>query len=109
MTLGENNYLRGFRKDRFSGHSSVYGSLELRIKLCNVNSYLVPGSLGLVGFNDVGRVWQQGLSSDRWHDGYGGGIYFTPFNKVIVSAIAALSDEESLFNFTIGSKINLTF
>ncbi|MBS1585972.1 MAG: BamA/TamA family outer membrane protein [Bacteroidetes bacterium] len=109
MTLGSDNYLRGFRKDRFSGHSSLYGNIELRVKLCDVNSYLVPGTLGLVGFNDVGRVWQQGLSSDRWHDGYGGGLYFTPFNKVMISAVAALSDEEALFNFTIGSKINLTF
>ncbi|MET0394810.1 MAG: BamA/TamA family outer membrane protein, partial [Chitinophagaceae bacterium] len=33
LSLGQNNVLRGFRKNRFSGHSVAYGSLELRIKL----------------------------------------------------------------------------
>jgi hypothetical protein len=109
LTLGANNYLRGFRKDRFAGSSMAYADLELRLKLLDVHSYILPGSLGVVGFNDFGRVWMRGENSHLWHDAYGGGLYFTPFNMVILSVTTALSGEETLFNFTIGAKINLTF
>ncbi|MCW3122204.1 MAG: metallophosphoesterase, partial [Flavipsychrobacter sp.] len=54
LTLGANNYLRGFRKDRFAGSSLLYGDIELRVKLCDVRSYILPGTLGIVGFNDAG-------------------------------------------------------
>src|SRR4030095_8134813 len=33
LNLGANNFLRGFRKNRFSGRSLAYGSLEIRQKL----------------------------------------------------------------------------
>jgi hypothetical protein len=109
LTLGANNYLRGFRKDRFAGSSLAYCDLELRIKICDVHSYILPGAFGIVGFNDVGRVWIKEEHSNAWHDAYGGGLYYTPFNMVIISATTAFSGEESLFNFTVGAKINLTF
>jgi hypothetical protein len=109
LTLGANNYLRGFRKDRFAGSSLLYGDLELRVKICDVKSYIMPGALGIVGFNDLGRVWIKNEHSNTWHDAYGGGIYYTPYNIVIISATTAFSGEESLFNFTVGAKINLTF
>lgn len=109
LSLGANNYLRGFRKNRFSGSSMFYTSLELWYKLKDVQSYIIPGSFGIVGFNDLGRVWMRGENSHKWHDGYGGGLYYMPFNIVIVSATAGISEEEVLFNFTIGTKLNLTF
>jgi hypothetical protein len=109
LNLGANNFLRGFRKTRFSGTSIAYNSLEARIRLMDVKSYLFPGTLGLVLFNDVGRVWLRGESSSKWHDAYGGGFYFIPFKLVIISATIAISDEEKLINFSVGTKINLTF
>ena len=109
LNLGANNFLRGFRKNRFSGSSLAYGSLELRLKLFRSKWYVLPGDFGLVGFNDVGRVWLNGDESKRWHYTYGGGIYYVPFNMVIVSATTGFSKEENLFNFSIGTKINLTF
>jgi hypothetical protein len=109
LTLGANNYLRGFRKDRFAGSSIAYTDFELRVKICDVKSYIMPGAFGVVGFNDLGRVWMPGDNSKLWHDAYGGGLYYTPFNTVIISATTALSGEESLFNFTVGAKINMTF
>jgi hypothetical protein len=109
LNLGANNFLRGFRKTRFSGSSIAYNSLEARIKLTDVKSYIFPGTLGLVLFNDVGRVWLKGESSKKWHDSYGGGFYFIPFKLVIISATMAFSDEERLLNFSVGTKINLTF
>jgi len=109
LTLGANNYLRGFRKDRFAGSSLAYTDLELRVKICDVKSYIMPGAFGIVGFNDVGRVWVKGEHSNTWHDAYGGGLYYTPFNTVIISATTAFSGEEKLFSFTLGAKINMTF
>ena len=109
LTLGANNFLRGFRKTRFAGSSLAYNSLEARIKLVDVKSYLFPGILGLVVFNDVGRVWIKNESSTKWHDALGGGLYFIPFKLVLISATIAFSEEERLFNFSVGTKLNLTF
>ncbi|MEO5562989.1 MAG: BamA/TamA family outer membrane protein, partial [Chitinophagaceae bacterium] len=109
LSLGQNNVLRGFRKNRFSGHSLAYGSLELRIKLLEGKSYIFPGQVGLIAFNDIGRVWYRGEQSKLWHYAAGGGLYYNPFNLVIVSATVGVSKEETIFNFSIGTKFNLTF
>lgn len=109
LTLGANNFLRGFRKNRFSGDGLAYGSLEFRIKLFDSKNYIVPGQFGLVVFNDVGRVWYKGESSKKWHYAYGGGFYYVPFNMLLVSGTIAFSKEEQVFNFTLGTKLNLTF
>ena len=87
----------------------AYGSLELRIKLFDSKSYIFPGQVGLVAFNDVGRVWYKGEDSKRWHYVAGGGFYYNPFNVVILSFTAGYSKEESVLNFSLGSKFNLTF
>ena len=109
LSLGGNNYLRGYMKDRFTGSSMAYASLELRVKLIDVKSYVFPGSLGVIGFDDVGRVWMPNESSGKIHNGYGTGLYYTPFNYAIISATVAFSNEETLFNFSLGTKINLLF
>jgi hypothetical protein len=109
LELGGNNYLRGYLKNRFSGSAIAYTDIELRVKICDVKSYIMPGALGVVGFNDVGRVWLKTENSNTWHDSYGGGFYYTPFNAMIFSVTMAFSGEESLFNFTLGSKVNLNF
>jgi hypothetical protein len=109
LNLGANNFLRGFRKDRFSGSSLAYGSLELRIKLFESRWYIIPGDFGILGFEDAGRVGMVNQSSGRWHSATGAGLYYVPYNMVIVSASVAYSKEENLFNFSVGTKINITF
>ncbi len=109
LNLGANNYLRGFRKNRYSGSSVVYTSVELRVKLFKSTSYILPGDVGLIAFYDIGRVWQNHETSKRWHTSYGPGIYIAPFNLVLVSAVLGYSDEDQIFNFSIGAKFNLTF
>ncbi|MEP6675421.1 MAG: BamA/TamA family outer membrane protein [Ferruginibacter sp.] len=109
MTIGADNNLRGFRKTRFSGQSSAYSSLEFRIKVLNGKSYILPGQVGLIAFGDAGKVWYNGANSNKIHTAYGGGLYFVPFNMVIVSAAMAFSTEERLFNFSLGTKLNFTF
>ena len=83
-SIGGTETVRGYRRDRFWGKSSFYNSNELQW-LFNFRSNLFNGRAGLVGFFDQGRVWQPGEASDTWHKGYGGGIMFAPFNKLVVS------------------------
>ncbi|HKO81677.1 MAG TPA: metallophosphoesterase [Chitinophagaceae bacterium] len=109
LSIGQNNVLRGFRKNRFSGTSIAYGSLELRIKLFDSRSYILPGQVGLIIFNDVAKVWYRKGDSKRWHYIAGGGFYYNPFNLVILSATMGYSREDKVFNFSLGSKFNLTF
>ncbi|RYD59075.1 MAG: metallophosphoesterase [Sphingobacteriales bacterium] len=107
--LGANNFLRGYRRDRFAGSSMAYGSLELRLKLFDVKSKVLPGDFGIIGFNDIGRVWLKGQKSDKWHNSYGGGLYYTPFNLVAVGATIGFSEEDMLFNASIGTNIRIFF
>jgi outer membrane protein assembly factor BamA len=109
LTLGGNNYLRGYRVNRFAGASLAYGSAELKLKLFDFNAYILKGDLGVVGFNDFGRVWLPGEQSKKWHHGYGGGIYLIPFNSLMISALVGFSEEDTLFNFSIGTKLNLVY
>lgn len=109
FSLGSNNFLRGFRKNRFSGQTLLYQTTELRIKLFESASYLLPGAVGLIGFNEVGRVWVKNETSHFWHDDFGGGIYYSPYNFTIISATLAHSKEDDLFNFSISTKFNLNF
>jgi len=109
LNLGANNFLRGFRKNRFSGRSLAYASAELRYKLFTVRSAILPGSFGVVGFDDIGRVWMPGENSNKWHNAFGGGVFYLPFDLVSIAATLARSDEETLFNLTIGTKFGLYF
>jgi len=86
QTLGALENLRGYRKDRFTGGELFYHNIDLRIRLADFSTYLFPGSVGLVFFNDVGRVWQEGEMSHQWHDGYGGGFWISPLKKLVFSA-----------------------
>ena len=104
--LGNLTNLRGYRRTRFYGQSSVYNNVELRMPVLQFSTYLAPISFGVLAFNDVGRVWMPRESSDRipsrgepsstWHHGYGAGIYLSPFNMVTVSAMWGFSREDSL-------------
>jgi hypothetical protein len=105
MQLGGIQTLRGYHTNRFTGKSMFYHNIEFRWKLFNFTSYLLPGTVGMIVFNDVGRVWTPGESSKKWHDGYGGGFYFIPAHLVLIQAIIGHSREGTLpfisfgFNF----------
>ena len=108
VDIGNNN-LHGFRANRYLGKSSLYGSTELRYRLFNLKSYLIPGPVGLTGFFDIGRVWLDGEDSKVWRKAYGGGFYFIPFNKFMVTGSVGFSGNENMFNFVLGTKINLSY
>lgn len=100
--LGGDKGLLGYRKNRFAGTSIAYNNLEVRVKLFDFASYLFPGTLGLTGFNDIGRVWSTDENSGKWHVGYGGGLYLVPASSLVVTAVAGCSEEGILPYVTLG-------
>ena len=100
--LGALEGLRGYRRYRFTGDEVFYHNIDLRVKLARFNTYLFPGTFGLLVFNDVGRVWQQGLSGDQWHDGYGGGFWIAPLQKLVLSASYGQGSDGGVFIFKLG-------
>ena len=102
MKLGGPQTLRGFHTWRFTGNNMVYNNLELRLKVLDFNSYLFPGKLGIIGFHDIGRVWSSGQSSDKWHNGYGGGVYLSPADLILIQGVVGLSTESTLYYISLG-------
>jgi hypothetical protein len=91
--LGGRENLMGYHTNRYSGQHLLYNNLELRIKLADFASYILPGQFGVLGFYDVGRVWQLHDHSTVWHTGYGGGFYFAPAHIIVIRAVVAYSVE----------------
>lgn len=96
QTLDGPSTLRGYRRNRFTGHSTVYNNTEARLRLFSFTTYLFPASVGVFGFHDVGRVWAKDEDSKKWHQGYGGGVWLSPLNQIVLSAGYATSAEENL-------------
>lgn len=94
--LGGNESLRGYRNFRFGGDKRFFNNLDLRIRLTELRGYIMPGTLGLLFFQDIGRVWLKNEPSARWHLGYGGGIWLAPANRFVVSACYGQSEEGGL-------------
>jgi hypothetical protein len=94
--------VRGYRDQRFAGNSSFFADFELRLFLARIK-LLIPGDFGILGFADVGRVFLDGESSNKWHPGYGGGLWFAPLARVNdLSISVAGSKEEALFSLRFG-------
>ncbi|GAA4920545.1 BamA/TamA family outer membrane protein [Mucilaginibacter defluvii] len=102
VKLGGLANLRGFHTNRFTGETMLYNDLETRVKLFDFNSYLLPGSLGLIGFTDAGRVWSPGESSDKIYVGYGGGLYLIPARLVLIEAAMGFSREGAIPYISLG-------
>lgn len=87
--LGGSRSLRGYEQNRFAGEAALWTSAELRTELFRY-SVLVPGTVGLVGIADAGRVWYGGEESDRWHTAIGAGLtisFIESKNVLVLSAV----------------------
>jgi hypothetical protein len=99
--LGGGNTLRGHMRYRFYGKTSFYNQDELQWNI-PVKSWLMNGTIGLLGFIDNGRVWQPGEISDTWQTGYGFGLMIAPFNKFSFTASYGISSEDHRIHIRIG-------
>ncbi len=97
--LGFKTNLRGYRSNRFAGDYSFYQNTEARVKLFDINSYILNGQTGFYVFNDIGRVWVKEESSTKWHNGLGIGLWLAPFNSLSFNIAYNHSVEEDMFTF----------
>ncbi|WP_181305211.1 metallophosphoesterase [Rufibacter sp. XAAS-G3-1] len=101
-TLGGLTNLRGYRRTRFAGRSSLYQNTEIRVEVFKFNVYLFPGKFGIMGLVDHGRVWADGENSNKIHRGVGGGIWIDVLKQAVVNATYSAGEEDKLFNLNFG-------
>ena len=99
-TLGGTTNLRGYRRTRYAGRSSLYGNFEARVQLLSFNAYLFPGKLGVLGLADFGRVYSDndrrtGISA--FHSGFGGGVYVDILKQAVINATYSVGEEKLVF------------
>ena len=107
FTLGQNTYLKGYRNNRFTGKSIAFMQSELRINLFRFYGGVAPMKIGILGFFNSGRVFQSNETSNKWHNGYGGGLFIVPLLEefTIYSTISFSKEESLLFEFGLGSAL----
>lgn len=94
--LGSDEHLRGFRKERFAGKTKFYNQAELRLRLANFQTYLFPAAFGIMAFVDAGRVWVENDTDKKFFSGYGGGIWFSPLRRFLITVSYAISKEDKI-------------
>ncbi|UTW61887.1 BamA/TamA family outer membrane protein [bacterium SCSIO 12741] len=87
-------YMRGLRRGRYYGDQLFFHNLDVRLKILSFTSIIVPGSFGVLGFHDVGRVWYEPETSYRWHNSYGGGVWLSPLNVITFTLTYAHTEDE---------------
>jgi len=104
QTLGNNTFLRGFRNNRFSGETAVYGNSDLRISFGYWKNKILPVELGINGGYDIGRVFLDGESSDVWHSVISTGVWFSPFKLAVFNAYYSFTKkkDDDTFTFRLG-------
>lgn len=91
--IGGSDTVRGFRRQRFAGDAAAWANAEFRIRLGSV-FIVLPADVGVFGLADAGRVFLAGESSDEWHTGYGGGLWFSFLSQENGFALAAAKSKE---------------
>jgi hypothetical protein len=94
--------IRGFSQTRLIGDRSFFTNLELRASVLDYRVYLFPGKIGVLGLYDTGRVWTRTNQVGGWNQAYGGGIWFSLFNRIVLTGTAAHSREGTLINIQNG-------
>jgi hypothetical protein len=94
--VGGPDTVRGLRRQRYAGDSSLFGQSELRLRLFDVK-ILVPIDITAFGLADAGRVWVEGEDSNIWHYGLGGGLGFSFLRPEHTFSVAlARGDDDTL-------------
>ncbi|WP_223653011.1 metallophosphoesterase [Hymenobacter psoromatis] len=99
-TLGGTTNLRGYRRTRFAGRDALYGNFEARLHLFKFNAYLFPGTFGIMGLTDAGRVYsgndtRTGLAA--FHTGFGGGAFVNILDQAVINATYSVGEECLVF------------
>ena len=77
--------VRGYYPDRFTGQAAAFGTVQLEVTLAHPK-LIIPADVGLVGLNDVGRVFAPGDPASVWHNGTGGGVWMAWLNRQVAGS-----------------------
>lgn len=93
-TIGSATSIRGLPERRYAGDASLYASTELRLNLAGKR-----GHWGILGLADIGRVFLDGEKANRWHSGFGGGIWveLAELHRVITGTLASSGGRERFY------------
>jgi outer membrane protein assembly factor BamA len=91
-SLGGPESLRGFLSHRFTGDAALFAGAELRAEVADF-VFLLPGTLGVLGLAETGRVMFGGETSGIWHGAVGGGIWASLVGEYSFSLAVARSPE----------------
>lgn len=81
-TLGGDNDLRGYRRERFTGKQSFLQTTDLRLTLGKLRNALLPIKYGIYMGYDYGRVWVEDDTSNKWHNSAGGGLWLNGVDSI---------------------------
>ncbi len=104
--LGRRRNLRGYRGERFGGDKALFFNSEARLELFRIKGFVLPVNVGVLGFYDTGRIWHdqdpEGDAFEEWHPGWGGGLFISPYNMLILSGTLTKSDEWDFVEVKLG-------
>ncbi|WLD24985.1 metallophosphoesterase [Flavobacterium dauae] len=101
-SIGSNNGLRGYRQQRFIGHTAFITSQDIRYKMKHITNGIIPLSYGIYAGYDTGRIWNKYTANDTWYHSYGGGLWLNALDSFTAHAGIFTSKENSLVSFGIG-------
>ncbi|WP_055444868.1 hypothetical protein [Lacinutrix himadriensis] len=100
--LGGGENLRGYRKERFIGKYSTFHSTDLRLKIGDLNTSIIPAKYGITGGYDYGRVWLEEDTSNKWHNSVGGSVWISGLETFTLNAGYYSSTEGGIVSFVLG-------
>ena len=84
--IGGGRTVRGLPMGRYEGNQSVFGNLDLRLRVSRV-TFVLPWDFGVLGLADVGRVFVNGEQSDTWHPSFGGGLWAALLDRSLAASL----------------------
>jgi len=100
--IGQNNGLRGYRTQRFSGESAFASSIDIRYSFNEFKTGVVPLQMGIFTGVDAGRVWQDGEDSNKWHNNLGGGFWVNSSEAIGATFNLFTGEDGPRFSFQLG-------
>jgi len=78
--LGSQTQFRGYTRNRFIDKYAMLYNSEMRVILGTIKTPLIQFVVGVFGFYDGGRVWNDSSEfyEGEWNNSYGGGFFFAP-------------------------------
>ncbi|OYQ37339.1 metallophosphoesterase [Flavobacterium cyanobacteriorum] len=101
-TLGGDNDLRGYRRERFTGRHSFFQSTDLRYTIGTWKSSFIPLKYGLYGGYDYGRVWVSDDTSQKWHQSIGGGAFLSGVDAITARLFCFYGSDGTRLAFAMG-------